>query len=376
MIGRLAEMLVSEHFRGLHSEQRSRFLAAIPERPRAVGMELFGLHKDGSEFPIEIRLSPLETKHGILISSAIRDISDRRRTEEDLRRLAAIVACTDDAIFSRTLDGLISSWNAGAERIYGYSAAEAIGKASRSLIPADRAEEIPGMLEALNRGETIDHFETTRLRKDGKEIHVELTISPIRDALERIVGSSTIGRDISVRKRREDDLFRMAAVVESSDDAIIGSTLDGLITNWNSGARRIYGSSAADSVGKSIGMLFTPDRLPEIMEMIETIKTGEKVEKSSTVRASQDGREVHVALVHSPIKNAGGQVVGVSTVVRDITESRHLEEMFRQAQRMEAVGQLAGGVAHDFNNLLGVILGYTGLILDRLAPNDPQRKRY
>src|SRR5580704_1230987 len=216
LIGRPAEILISEHFRGQHSAQHSRFLVTPAERPQVAGLELFGLRKDGSEFPAEIRLSPLDTKWGILVSSAIRDISDRRRTEEDLRRLASIVACSDDAIVGKTLEGIITSWNAGAERIYGYSAKEAIGKHMNMLAPIGSRHELSDLLERLKRGETVDHFETVRVKKDGTEIQIALTISPIRDSLERIVGASTIGRDISARKRREHDLSRLVAVVESS----------------------------------------------------------------------------------------------------------------------------------------------------------------
>jgi two-component system, cell cycle sensor histidine kinase and response regulator CckA len=374
LIGKSAEILVSENSRCQHTEQHSRLLAAPSERPMVAGVELFGVRKDGSEFPAEIRLSPLDTKEGILISSAIRDISDRRRTEEDLRRLAMIVACSDDAIVGKTTDGIMTSWNAGAERMYGYSAGEAIGKPVSMLVPSDRPDEIPEMLERLKRGETLDRFETVRVRKDGKEIQIELTISPIRDPLNRVVGASTIGRDISARKQREEDLSRLAAVVESSDDAIVGKTLDGIITDWNSGAQRVYGYSAPEIVGKSMSILFSSDHSAEIVETMEKIRHGETVKESDSVRVRQDGKEIHVALVYAPIKDATGKVVGVSTVARDVTESRHLEGMLRQEQKMEAVGQLAGGVAHDFNNLLGVILGYTELLLDRLGPNDPQRK--
>jgi PAS domain S-box-containing protein len=214
LIGQPATILVSENFRNQHSHEHSRFLATPQERPSMAGLELFGLRKDGTEFPIEIRLSPLDTKEGVLVSSAIRDISDRRRTEEDLRRLASIVACTDDAIVGKTTEGIITSWNAAAQRIYGYSASEAIGQPVTMLVPLDRADEVPRLLERLKRGETIDHYETVRVRKDGKEIPMEVTVSPIRDALERIVGASTIARDISVRKQRENDLSRLAALAE------------------------------------------------------------------------------------------------------------------------------------------------------------------
>jgi two-component system, cell cycle sensor histidine kinase and response regulator CckA len=374
LIGQNAEMLVSQPFRGQHGNQHFRFVAAPSDRRKLASLELLGLRKDGSEFPAEIRLSPLDTKEGPLVSSAIRDLSDRRRTEEDLRRLASIVSCSDDAIIGKTLEGIITSWNVGAERIYGYSATEAIGKPVSMLVPTGRADEIPEILERLKRGEVVDHFETLRVGKEGKVFHIEITASPIRDAMERIVGASTIGRDISERKRREDDQSRLATVVESSDDAIIGETLDGIITDWNSGAERIYGYSAGEIIGKSMNILSSSNGSSEMIEMMEKIKRGERVEKSDISRPGPDEREIYVTLVHAPIKNAEGHVVGVSTVARDVTESRQMEEMFRQAQKMEAVGQLAAGVAHDFNNLLGVILGYTELLLGHLSPHDPQRK--
>jgi PAS domain S-box-containing protein len=135
------------------------------------GSGAFGLREDGSELPAEIRLSPLDTDQGILISCAIRDISDRRQTEEDLRRLASIVECSDDAIIGKTLEGIIISWNAGAERMYGYLAKEkeAIGKSVSMLAPTNHQDEIPGVLERLKRGGVVDHFETLRVRKDGEE---------------------------------------------------------------------------------------------------------------------------------------------------------------------------------------------------------------
>jgi two-component system cell cycle sensor histidine kinase/response regulator CckA len=374
LVGQPAEILVSEHYRGQFRDQHTPFMAAPPERPPIAGLELFGLRKDGTEFPAEIRLSPLETKRGMLVSSAIRDISGRRRTEEDLRRLAAIVACSDDAITGKTLEGIITSWNAGAERIYGYSAKEAIGKHMNMLAPIGSRDELSDLLERLKRGETVDHFETVRVKKDGTEIQIALTISPIRDSLERIVGASTIGRDISARKRREHDLSRLVAVVESSHDAIISLTSKAEVLTWNRGAERIFGYSSKEAVGQSILLLSPPVQPEEGSTLLERIQRLDIVENFETTRMRKDGTQIHVAFTLSPTKDSEGHVVGVSGVARDVTENKRLEQMLRQSQKMEAVGQLAGGVAHDFNNLLGVILGYTGLLLDRLSTDDPQRR--
>jgi PAS domain S-box-containing protein len=374
LIGQSAEMLVSQPFRAQHSNPYIQFRTSPAEHRMLTGLDLFGLRKDGSEFPAEIRLSPLDTKEGIWVSSAIRDLSDRRRTEEDLRRLASIVSCSDDAIIGKTLEGIITSWNVGAERMYGYSAVEAIGKSVSMLVPIGRPDEIPQILERLKRGEIVEHFETLRVRKDGREFYVEITASPIRDATERIVGASTICRDISDRKRREDELSRLDTVVQSSHDAIISLNTSGIILTWNSGAERIFGYAAKEAIGQSILFLSTLDRLDEIPRLLERIKRADAVEHFETVRVKKDGTKINVALTLAPIKNLDGLVVGVSSVARDVTESKDLEDMLRQAQKMEAMGQLAGGVAHDFNNLLGVILGYTGLILDRLSPDDPNHK--
>jgi len=374
LIGKQTEILFSKRSRSQHTDQHTRLLAAPVLQPLVESLEVFGLRKDGSEFLSEIRLSPLEINGEIFVSNAIRDISNRRRTEEDLRRFASIVACSDDAIIGKTLKGTITSWNAGAERIYGYSAAEVIGEPVSMLVPINRPDEIPNILECLKRNEIVNHFETVRVRKDGKEIQVELTVSPIRDAMEKIVGASTIGRDISERKQRERELYRLAALVESSNDAFIGNTVDGLITDWNIGAQRIYGYSASEVVGKSISTIFSPDNYGEIAEMIEEIRRGERVVKTDTIQLRQDGKKIHVALTLSPIKDPHGRVIGVSILARDITDSKLLEEMLRQAQKMEAVGRLAGGVAHDFNNLLGVILGYSGLLLEGFSQTDPRRK--
>jgi PAS domain S-box-containing protein len=218
LIGQPAEMLVSEHSRVQHKAHHARFRGAASERPTLLGQELFGLRKDGTEFSAEIRLSPLQTKQGILVSSAIRDVSVRRKTEEDLRRLASIVEFSDDAIIGKTLEGIITSWNTGAQRIYGYAAEEAIGKSVTMLVPAGRPSEIPAIMERLKSGKATRHFVTQRVARSGEEIQIELTMSPIRDALDNVVSASVVGRDITKHMKTEGELRKKAEELKCCND--------------------------------------------------------------------------------------------------------------------------------------------------------------
>jgi PAS domain S-box-containing protein len=171
--------------------------------------------------------------------------------------------------------------------------------------------------------------------------------------------------DITERKRAETALIRLAAIVESSDDAIIGTDQNSIITNWNKGAEKIFGYTAREMVGTSILRLIPDDRQDEEGQIMEKIKRGESMNHFETLRQTKDRRLIDVSLTASPIKDATGRIIGVSKVARDITERRKLESQFRQAQKMEAVGQLAGGVAHDFNNILAVIQMQSGLLKAR-----------
>jgi PAS domain S-box-containing protein len=146
------------------------------------GLELHGRRRDGSEFPVEISLSPLETEEGILVSSSIRDITDRKQADEARAKLAAIVESAEDAIIAKDLNGTIRSWNGGAEKIFGYRSEEIIGKPVRCLIPDRLQQEEEEVLERLRRGEYVEPYESIHRCKDGSLIDVALTMSPIKDA--------------------------------------------------------------------------------------------------------------------------------------------------------------------------------------------------
>jgi PAS domain S-box-containing protein len=203
LLGKHVETLLPERFRGAHVGHRDDYRSDPRTRPMGAGLELSGLRKNGDEFPVDISLSPLPTPDGMLLTAAIRDMTDRKRAEEARALLATVVEASDDAITAQTLDGVIMSWNRGAARMYGYTADEAIGMPAEVLAPPDRQDEVADLLAATARGERVEQYETVRLRKDGTRRDVSLTISPTVDSAGRVTGASSIARDITERRRLE-----------------------------------------------------------------------------------------------------------------------------------------------------------------------------
>jgi PAS domain S-box-containing protein len=218
LLGTPVERLLPERFRrGSSGSGRAHFLEPSQAGLALAALDLYGLREDGREFPIEIRLSPLNSDNGVVVYASIRDISERRKAEEQRFRLADIVESSGDAIIGKTLEGIITSWNQGARRLFGYTADEIVGKSVTLLIPADRLHEEPEILARLARGERIEQFETVRTRKDGRDIHVSLTSSPVRDASGALIGASKIVRDITERRRGEMALAEAKEAAEAAN---------------------------------------------------------------------------------------------------------------------------------------------------------------
>jgi PAS domain S-box-containing protein len=254
--------------------------------------------------------------------------------------LAAIVASTHDAIISKDLDGVIQTWNPAAERIFGYTAEEIIGKPIHSLIPPDRGSDENMILGRIRRGERVDHYETVRRRKDGSLVNVSITVSPIFDSQGNVAGASTIARDVTGRITTNKSAHHLAAIIESSEDAIISKDTNGIIQSWNQSAERLFGYAPNEIIGKSILTLIPSDRHHEEDVILEKIRGGERIEHFETVRQTKEGRLVDISLTVSPIKDRHGNVIGASKIARDITDKRRAEALLeRQAQCLAALNQ-------------------------------------
>jgi diguanylate cyclase (GGDEF)-like protein/PAS domain S-box-containing protein len=210
LVGQRVETLVPDRLRESHSSHRFEYAADPHVRSMGVGLELYGQHKDGSEFPVDISLRPLHTEDGTFVVSAIRDITEWRRAEQDASLLRAVVESSQDAIISKDLSDLITTWNAGAERLYGYTADEAKGRSITMLVPPGHDDDMPDILRRVRSGEQIDNYETIRVRKDGTQVHVSLTVSPVCGRDGQVIGASVIARDISARLRYQEQLRYLA----------------------------------------------------------------------------------------------------------------------------------------------------------------------
>ena len=323
--------------------------------------------RDGTERPIDDSAAPMRDAAGQLIGTVLvfRDVTTRQQADEARVMLAAIVESSEDAIVSKDLNGIIRSWNRGAERLFGYNPEEAVGRSITLIIPPELIEEERHILSQLRRGHRIEHFETIRVSKTGRRIHISLTISPVRDNEGRIIGVSKLARDITQIKRAQDVLAWAALLLANVRDAVIVTDLEGIVTHWNEGARRLFGWDAEEMLGHH----FTA-RIPEagragIVEQVDLHGLG--IEWSGEYEAwRKDGSRVWIDVRVSPFSDAQGHRTGILGLANDISARRQAEEALRDADRRK--DEFLALLAHELRNPLAPLRN--GLQVMRLVPGD------
>jgi PAS domain S-box-containing protein len=322
LFGQNVEMLLPQRVRHRQVKKPAAYFSHPRVRPMGTGLELSARRKDGTEFPVDVTFNPLETSGETLVSGFIRDITERKRSEEVVSHLAAIVETSDDAIIGKSLDGTILSWNSGAERLYGYKAEEVVARPVALLVPPDRADELGWIMKWLRRGKRIQHYETTRVHKDGHRIEVSVTVSPVKNKAGAVVGASMIARDITDRKRVEmalrqsEERFRVAltnapVVVFNQDCELRYTWINSPVLAW---ANQDYlGRTDAEILGGEEGA-----RLTAIKQ--EVLRSGRRAR--TEVEVTFQGETCYFDLVAEPLRDCEGTLLGLTCSATDITPTK------------------------------------------------------
>ena len=298
--------------------------------------------KNGTEWFIDDSAAPIRSKEGEVVGCVLvfRDISERRRLEHQVvdqlsaaRFLATIVDSSQDAIVSKTLDGTIQSWNAGAQRLFRYTAEQAVGRHISLIIPNDRAAEEEQIITRLKAGERIEHFETVRLRSDGQPVHISLTVSPIKDETGKIVGASKIARDITERKNFEQELIRREKeLADFFDNATLGLHwvgLDGIILRANRHELNMLGYSADEYIGHPIAEFHADQDV--IGDILSRLQAGEELSDYTAQLRCKDG-SLRDVLINSNVMWDNGQFVHTRCFTRDVTELKRTNDALRLSE--------------------------------------------
>ena len=295
--------------------------------------EYFG--KEGSRVPVLIGVATFE-EGGNQGVAFVLDLTERKCAEQAAEHLASIVESSDDAIVSKDLDGIIRTWNCGAERLFGYKAAEVIGRPITILIPPDRLDEEPGILARIRRGERVDHYETVRRHKDGSLIDISLTVSPMRDAKGAIVGASKIARDITERKRAEQALRESEAKLrdyaETASDWFWEIGPDYKFTLLTENA---FGSRAADRIGtacwdRALDLETEPEKWRVVQATLDSHKPFRDFTYCTT---GGNGSPMHVRASGKPVFDANGEFRGYRGTGTDVTAIMRAQEALRESER-------------------------------------------
>src|SRR5262249_15979639 len=287
------------------------------------------------------------------------------RAEEGGRRTSEILESIGDNFIALDRNWCVAYINRVAEAVLGKRREELLGRNIWDEYPRLSGSRVGAMYRHVYENQAPASFEYFHR---ATKTWFEANVYPSKRG-----GISIYFVDITQRKRNEAEVARLATLVESSDDAIISVAPDGVIQSWNEGAAGLYGYTPEEAIGQSVSMLLPRNRVDEEDRLLQRMRQGERMEPFETVRVRKDGRQIHVSLSISPIRNAQGTIIGISKIARDVTARVELEEQLRKTQKLESLAVLAGGVAHDFNNLLVPIMGNASLVIESLQEQNAAR---
>ncbi|HEU5283507.1 MAG TPA: PAS domain S-box protein [Burkholderiales bacterium] len=279
------------------------------------------------------------------------DITRRRREQLMQQRLASIVETSQDAILSSTMDGVVLSWNRAARRLFGHSAADVVGRSEDVLIPPElRGRELQRIRASILAGRRVENLETVRLHRDGERLEVAVTVAPLADGGGRIVGASTVIRDLRAARQAERSVRLLSAIVESTDEAILCWSPAQRILSWNPGARAMFGYSVEEALGKAVSMLLPAPGNPDEEALHTRTLAGERVNGWETVRRHKNGTVIQVAVTCSPIRAHTGEVTAVACIARDIRRQKLQERLVGEShQRLKLALESAALALWDWD---------------------------
>jgi PAS domain S-box-containing protein len=381
-------------------DEEIEILRRISRGERIEHFETVRVRKDGSRVQVSVTISPLVQNGRIIGASKIaRDISEQheavQQIQQERARLEVTLASIGDAVIVTDVQGAVTFMNPVAEALTGWSRQQAEGQQLETVFhiisEATRRRGNNPVIRALQEGQIVGLANHTLLiAKDGTEHAIDDSAAPIRDLAGNVTGVVLVFRDVTGQRALEHHRARLAAIIESSEDAILAKDMQGRITSWNEAAARLFGYTAEEAIGRPVSIILPTDRLGEEAMILEKVRNGERLEHLETVRLNRDRRKIQVALTISPIRNAEGEVVGVSKIARDITARKAMEENLAKAraelesyaeQLEEAVRQrtaeleLANSeleafsytVAHDLRSPLRHLRGGLGILQDEAA---------
>lgn len=388
---------LAEVFRIVNQETRQLVespMEKVRRLKRVVGLanHTILLSKSGEEIAIDDSGAPIFAPDGTLtgIVLVFRDVTEQRKAQKAAAELAAIVEYSGDAIATKNLDGIIQTWNGGAEKLFGYKREEIVGKSITVLIPPDRLDEEAAILQRIRQGQPSERLQTIRVTRDGRHIHVSVGVSPIKDADGKIIGASKVVHDITELAAAREALVRekellaaqkewLRTTLTSIGDAVIATDPDGLITLMNPVAEELTEWKSEEAIGKPLSEVFrivNQETRKSVENPVDKVRRLNNVVglANHTVLISKGGQDFAIDDSAAPIRDSSGKITGIVLIFRDVTQQRALEVALNQNERLALAGRLSASIAHEIHNPLDTV-GNALFLLEQQLGTEPRARQ-